>query len=424
MFFYSTNKKSPLVDFPTALFAGLAPDGGLYMPEKIPHFSPKERAALVGLSLPEVGLHVLQKWIDDIPEPQLKKIVTQSLRFPLPLQQVGEHTILELFHGPTKAFKDVAAGVLAQLFEYYLERDKKTLTILVATSGDTGGAIAQAFSDLKRVKVVILYPAGRVSALQEEQLTRVGANVRTLAVAGDFDACQSYVKQAFLDPDLAHLSLSSANSINIGRLLPQIIYYVWTYAQLPKEQLQFIIPSGNMGNVTAGLFAAKMGLPLSFVIATNENDVAVKYYQTGTFNKQKTRQTLSTAMDIGNPSNFVRLLALFQYDHQAFCKKIEAVKVTDQETIATIKHISQANKYLLDFHTAVAVTAATHRKHNRGRPIIIATAAPMKFASEIQQATDIVLDDSAEIKRLQKFPKRVTNVANSYQAIKKSLTQS
>lgn len=280
MKFYSTRNDARAVNIKTALFQGLAPDGGLYMPESIPQLTKKELEDTQ--TLHECAYKVLRKWIpeDDISEKDLLAIVKKSCTFPIPLISVGEYSFLELFHGPTLAFKDIAARVLAFLFEYYLKKDKGKMTIIVATSGDTGGAIAQAFSGMERVCVVVLYPFGKVSELQEEQLTRVGKNVLSIAVNGSFDDCQSYVKQAFKDPDLKKLGLSTANSINIGRLIPQIIYYVWAYIQSKDKKLRFCVPSGNMGDVTAGLLAKMMGVPVdSLIIATNENDIAVKYYK-------------------------------------------------------------------------------------------------------------------------------------------------
>src|SRR6266568_1173510 len=255
MKFYSTKEKAPDVDFKTALFEGLAPDGGLYMPRSIPKFARNE---LTGLqTLHDVGFFVLRKWIaaEEISDKELQKLVDSAFSFPIPLVPVGDVSVLELFHGPTMAFKDIAARVLARLFEHYLTKEKKNITILVATSGDTGGAIAQAFSGMERVRVVVLYPFGKVSELQEEQLTRVGENVVAIAVYGVFDECQSIVKKAFRDTDLHQLNLTSANSINIGRLIPQIIYYLWAFIQLQKKELRVVVPSGNMGNATAALFA-------------------------------------------------------------------------------------------------------------------------------------------------------------------------
>lgn len=419
MRFYSINHNTSFVDFKTALFSGLAPDGGLYMPESFPQFTEEEVASLPEKTLSQVGACVLEKWLPDIPQEDIQMITEESLNFPLPLARVGNHSVLELFHGPTMAFKDVAAGVLAQLFRYYLEKENKTMTILVATSGDTGGAIAQAFSGIERVRVVILFPKDRVSMLQEEQLTRVNKNVIPLEIDGNFDDCQAFVKQAFLDKELQRLNLSSANSINIGRLLPQIIYFVWAYVQRNKENLRFIVPSGNMGSVCAGLFAAKMGMPFNtFLIATNENDAVVQYYKTGIYKKKKTVQTLSTAMDIGNPSNFVRILELFRNNHKAFCKTVTTHKVSDSETKKTLVSVYEREKYIMDFHTAVGYAAAETLADSTLHSVILSTASPRKFAAEIGKETGIMIDDSAEIHALQQKPKRVMAVTNTYDAVK------
>jgi threonine synthase len=422
MKFYSTKKKSPEVDFKMALFQGLAPDGGLYMPCIIPEFTVKELEKMS--SLQEVGFGVLRKWIneEEIPNKDLKRIVNKSLTFPIPLVSLEDLSILELFHGPTLAFKDIAACVLAQLFEYFLKKDNKKITILVATSGDTGAAIAQAFAGLKQVKVVVLYPHGKVSELQEEQMVRAGKNVLAVAVEGVFDDCQAFVKRAFQDPDLKDSNLSSANSINIGRLIPQIIYYIWAYLQASEKKIQFVVPSGNMGNATAALLAHRMGMPLtSLVIATNENDVAVNYYQTGIYKTKNSVQTLSTAMDIGSPSNFERILELFDYDYSSFCKLVSAAKVTDKETINIIKRVYEAKKYLLDFHTAVAFCGAEKTQAFNQHTIVVSAASPLKFAKEIQKQTGIPVDNSLLIKNLEKREKHVIRISNDYNAIKKIL---
>ncbi len=419
MKFYSTKNKAIKVDFKTALFQGLAPDGGLYMPESIPQLSPSELKSLS--TLHDAGFTILRKWIDrdEISDDDLKNIVKRALNFPVPTVEVGEYAVLELFHGPTMAFKDFAAQVIAQLFEYFLKREKKNITILVATSGDTGGAMAQAFSGLSRIKLVILFPEGRVSELQEEQLTRVGENVLPIRIKGVFDNCQDYAKMAFQDPDLAKLNLSSANSINIGRLIPQIIYYAFTYAKSKSKNLQFVIPSGNMGNVTACLLAKKMGIPISsIVVATNENDAAVKYYKSGKYTPQETIQTLSNAMDIGSPNNFERILDLFDNDHQEFKKTLKAVKVSDKETIATIKKIYKKYNYLPDFHTAVALYAAGKIS---GDSIVVSTASPLKFAKEILRETGIKVDNTSQVDALRRHEKRVINCDNDYQSVKKIL---
>lgn len=424
MKFYSTKRKTPDVSFKTALFQGIAPDGGLYMPRSIPQFRAEELGKIV--SLQDAAFVVLRKWIDakEISDEDLQQIVSDSFTFPIPLVSVGDFSVLELFNGPTLAFKDIAARVLARLFEFYLKKEKRTLTILVATSGDTGGAIAQAFSGIKRVKVVILYPLGKVSTLQEEQLTRVGKNVLSIAIDGVFDECQQFVKQAFQDQDLKKFNVTSANSINIGRLIPQIIYYVWASRQVNFTPTRFVVPSGNMGNATACLLAQKMGIPISsLVIATNENDAAVSYYKTGIYEGKKTVQTLSTAMDIGKPNNFERILELFHFDHKEFKKFVNAVKVTDKENVSTIKSVYSLCTYLLDFHTAVGFCAAEKVADATMPTIVVSTASPLKFAKEMEEKISLYIDNTQLIKHLLKKKKLVITSENNYEKIKKLLVE-
>ena len=424
MKFYSTKKQSPEVDFKTALFQGIASDGGLYMPVSIPHVLPEELEKVS--TLQDAAFLVMRKWMspEDITDDDLQPLIQEAFSFPLPLVPVGDFSILELFHGPTMAFKDIAAGVLARLFGYYLGKEKREITILVATSGDTGGAIAQAFSGIKHVKVVVLYPVGKVSELQEEQLTRVGENVLSIAIDGCFDECQAFVKHAFQDPDLHKYNLSSANSINIGRLIPQIIYYMWASAQLKFASARFVVPSGNMGNATAALLAQRMGVPItSLVIATNENDVAVEYYQTGVYKNKKTVQTLSTAMDIGKPSNFERILELFDYDYDEFKQLITAVKVTDEETAATIKKVFAQQHYLMDFHTAVGYCAAEKTAVSELATIVVSTASPIKFAKEMEEETGITVDNTKVLETLRKKEKHVIHASSDYEEFKKILVE-
>lgn len=422
MKFYSTKKNSPDVDFKTAIYQGIAPDGGLYNPRSIPQFTKKELDEIK--TIHDAAYITLRKWIpkSDIPNHDLKLIVRNSFTFPIPIVTVGNFSILELFHGPTMAFKDIAGRVLARLFAYYLEKDKKTITVLVATSGDTGGAIAQAFSGVQNVTVVIIYPQGKVSELQEEQLTRTDKNVLSIAIEGDFDDCQEFIKRAFTDKDLQNLHLTSANSINIGRLLPQVIYYVWAYSLLKSKDIRFIIPSGNMGDATAALLALLMGIPIqSLIIATNENDMAVKYYNTGLIQRQKTVHTLSTAMDIGSPNNFERMLSMLDYNHEAFCKIISAVKVSDKDTVDTIKRIFSNEKYLMDFHTAVGYSAAEQVSATHSPSVVVSTAAPQKFAREIGSVTGISVDNTQILKKLRMKSKNVVYAGNNYAEIKKIL---
>lgn len=418
--YYSTNQQAPLANFEEALFNGLAPDGGLYYPTEFPQFSAAELADLRGASLAEVAYAVLHKWFHhEIPAEALRIIATEAQHFPIPLRQVGPYHILEVFHGPTKAFKDVAAQNLSRLMSHFLKSRNEQVTLLVATSGDTGGAIAHGFSNIDNIDVYVLFPKGRVSALQEEQLTRVAPNVHPLEIEGVFDDCQAMVKRAFNDPDLARLNLTSANSISIGRLIPQIIYYVAAYAQNPEAEIEFVVPSGNFGNLTGGLFARAMGLPFqSFIAATNQNDAAVRYYQTGAYEPRQTIQTLSNAMDVGNPSNFVRVLELFNHNHEAFKQVLQAYKTNDEETVATIKRVYETHGYLLDPHTAVGWLTAERHAHPEKETIIVATASPVKFAGEIKETTGIEVDDSAAIAALQTHEKRKTLLPNDYEAVK------
>ncbi|PIS13566.1 MAG: threonine synthase [Candidatus Tagabacteria bacterium CG09_land_8_20_14_0_10_41_14] len=422
MKFFSLNQNSPTVDFRQALLAGLAPDGGLYFPESFPQFSQKEISDLKNNSLPEAGFKVLSKWLEgEMDSSEIKEIADKALNFPIPLRKVGDFFILELFHGPTMAFKDIAARSLALLMSRVLQKENKKAVILVATSGDTGGAVAHGFANVPNIKVVALYPKGKVSRLQEEQLTRVSENVFSIEVDGVFDDCQALVKKALVDSELKNLNLSSANSISVGRLIPQIIYYVYTYAQMPMDTLEFVVPCGNFGNVCAGIFAKKMGLPFNkFLVANNENDEVYKYYQTGVFQAQQTVQTLSTAMDIGNPSNFARILKVFDNNHAAFKELIKVVEVTDLETAAAIKKVYTEQNYLLDPHTAVAWVAAEDGKNDFTK-IITSTASPIKFADSIKEYAGIEVDDSQAIVDLAKNPKRKIEIKNDYAELKSML---
>jgi threonine synthase len=310
---------------------------------------------------------------------------------------------------------------LSRLMSHFLQTTNQQINLLVATSGDTGGAIAHGFADVPHIRVHVLFPAGRVSQLQKEQLTRVADNVFPLEVAGVFDDCQALVKRAFNDPDLAGLNLTSANSISIGRLIPQIIYYVYAYAQLPREDLAFVVPSGNFGNLTGGLLARGMGLPFNrFVAATNVNDTAVRYFQTSHYDPHPTIPTLSNAMDVGNPSNFVRVLELLGHDHARFAELIHAYSATDEATVQTIQQVYDRFGYLLDPHTAVGWQVAAQNPDSLAgyTPIIVATADPLKFAQEITAVAGIPLDNSAALAPLRHRPARQTNLPADYDSFK------
>jgi threonine synthase len=418
MKFYSTNNRDLEADMQTAILEGLAPDGGLYYPQNINAFTAQELSDLKGKDLKYVAYHTLYKWFgNDIPEDKIKDIVNKASDFDIPIVAVSHQTLIELFHGPTMAFKDVAAKYLAQIMSFYLQKKQSHVNLLVATSGDTGGAIAQGFANVDNINVYVLFPKGKVSKLQEEQLTRVADNVISLEIDGVFDDCQHMVKKAFVDADLQHLNMTSANSISVGRIIPQIIYYVYAYAHSDSENIEFTIPSGNFGNLTAALFAKSMGIPITKLhAATNQNDLVVKYYNTGDYTPQQTISTLSNAMDVGNPSNFARILQYFDHDHSNFAKVIDAHKVSDQETIDTILEVYQSHGYLLDPHTAVAWTIAN--RINTNNNFIVSTASPIKFAQEIKNATGIDLDDSEQIAKLQSNDKRKKSLSNEYSAFK------
>ncbi len=398
--FVSTAGQAQAASLSTALFRGLAPDGGLYMPRSLPRFDPQELRSLVGMDWPELAFAVARKLLaQDVDADRLQEIVDQALNFPLPLQPLGDGTfVLELFHGPTLAFKDVGARFMAGLMAHYRGTDPEFLTILTATSGDTGGAVAHAFLDLPHIRVVVLFPDGKVTPRQERQFSTLGRNIRALAVQGDFDDCQRMVKACFRDQALREvMALTSANSINVGRLIPQTFYYFMAWARLQKEEaaenseLLFTVPSGNFGNLAAGLMAKAMGLPgVHFLAATNANDEVPEFLETGRFRPRPSRRTLSTAMDVGNPSNLDRILHLYNHDLNALRKDLKAWKVGDEDTLACIRRIRRERGYLLDPHSAVgwaAMERGLARDKGR-RGVLLATAHPAKFAEVVELAVE------------------------------------
>ena len=411
---------APGVSFGFALFEGIAPDGGLYVPESIPRWRPEELGRLPSMTLPDVGARVLQPFVDELDYDALLSIVQEALAFPIPLVEVEPGLCaLELFHGPTLAFKDVGARVMARLMAA-LFRGDKPLTILVATSGDTGSAVAHAFHDVPHTRVAILYPRGRVSPTQEAQLTMFNSeatNVRAYAAAGSFDDCQRLTKAAFADPVLSRrANLTSANSINIGRLLPQMIYYAHAAGQLAAKRMGgaqdrraavaqdrsaavaqdfspavFSTPSGNFGNLTAGLMAKRSGVNIGrFVAATNVNDVVPEYLATGRFEPRPSIHTLANAMDVGNPSNFDRLLWLYGIDLNAIRHDVTGSRHDDNEVRATIQKVYEERGYLLDPHSAIAYLGLVGRERQEGREgregqgVFLATAHPAKFAEVVE----------------------------------------
>lgn len=399
MRYRSTHRKNPAVSFREALFRGMAPDGGLYVPEEFPQLSPAMLDTLHTHSLQSLGEQILSSFIDEIPPHDLAVITQRAWNFSIPLVQLSDQLfLLELFHGPTLAFKDVGARFMAETLSYFLVQENHEITIVVATSGDTGSAVAHGFHNTPNIAVYILYPSGKISRLQEQQMTTLGGNIRAVEVAGTFDDCQRLVKQALADPEVVKArNLTTANSINIGRLLPQIVYYAWALSQLKAQQRgavpTVVVPSGNFGNLTAAAYAKALGLPIThFVAATNVNDVVPHYLETGTFTPRPSIQTLSNAMDVGNPSNLARLQALYQNNIDRMREEITAIRISDEETLDEIRRMYDQTRYIVDPHTAVGIAAARKYLDRKGvvTPLIIAaTAHPAKFPEIIEQALGV-----------------------------------
>ncbi len=401
MTFASTRSPGERVTFREAVFRGLAPDGGLYHPVERPDLSQLFRELPADASFRTVAERLIAALLPEIGDPAT--LAARAFPFGPRLTRATETIdILELFHGPSSAFKDFGASFLATVMEEFLQNEQQRAVVLTATSGDTGSAVARAFYGRRNLSVVVLYPSGRVSPLQEKQLTTLGGNITALEVKGSFDDCQRMVKEAFVDPDLsARLTLTSANSINLGRLLPQSFYYVWAWSRLRDRRLSFCVPSGNFGNLTAGLLAWQWGLPVSrFVAATNRNDVVPEYLKTSRFKPRTSVLTYSNAMDVGNPSNFERLLAIFGGSWERMREAIAEEVVTDEETVATIKGVHESLGLILDPHTAVGYLAAerflarpeVRRTADGTRPVhvvTLATAHPGKFLEIVEETIGV-----------------------------------
>ncbi len=391
----STNGRAPRVNFREALLQGLAPDGGLYIPIEWPEVSPGEFESWRALPFPSLAARLAQKFLTDEFAPDVtERLVRAALDFPVPLVPLSDGLfILELFHGPTLAFKDFGARFLGQFFGHLLATRGERATILVATSGDTGGAVAHGFAGVPGVRVVVLYPAGKVSPFQEAQMATLGGNVTAVRVPGAFDDCQRLVKSAFQDPALAKLRLSSANSINIGRLLPQSFYYVAGFlaaTRAPGARAVFSVPSGNLGDLTAGLIASRIGLPIRRLIAaTNANDVLPEFLATGVYRARPSVPTLSNAMDVGDPSNFSRVLHLCGGSVEGVRAQVEGILVDEDETRRAIRTAYARYHQVLDPHGAVGYAAAVRWTESAptldGPTIILETAHPAKFGDAIQQ---------------------------------------
>ena len=430
MKFYSINRKSAAVSLHEAVLRGLAPDGGLYMPEKILPLAKSFLRQLGSLSFQEISLHVARHLFgEDVPANILKKIIADAYPFDAPLVRLDEGLFtLELFHGPTLSFKDFAARFMARLMAYFIQDSQQELTVLVATSGDTGSAVAQGFLGVAGIRVVIVYPSGMVSEIQEKQLTTMGKNVTALNVQGSFDDCQRMVKQAFLDGEIQKkLMLASANSINIARLFPQTFYHVSCYAQLPDKTKPVVVsvPSGNFGNLTAGLLAKRMGLPIAmFVASTNENNVVPEYLRTGHFVPRPSRQTMSSAMDIGHPSNFIRMLELYGGDREAMKKDVYGASFSDEQTAAAMHEVFEKYGYVMDPHGAVGYLGLEQYLRSFGRPangIFIETAHPAKFVESVEQAIGQKVELPQALAACLKKEKKSVALPASFEALKEFL---
>jgi threonine synthase len=426
---YSTNNPSTRVSFKDAVFNSMPQDKGLYMPTVIPPLSDKFISHLDGYSLPEIAYHVAQNLIgDDIPADDLHAIIHDAINFYAPIVKLDDKVyVLELFHGPSLAFKDFGARFMSRVMSYFLQEGEKQLDVLVATSGDTGGAVALGFLGVPNTRVTILYPKGKVSGIQEQQLTTNGQNIRALEVDGTFDDCQAIVKQAFTDPELnTRFRLTSANSINIARLIPQTFYYFNAYAQALRagySKVVFSVPSGNFGNIGAGLLAWKMGLPVQhFIAATNANDTVPAFLKTGEYSPKPSVATISNAMDVGNPSNWVRIAELFKANPEALKTLVTGYSYNDEQTLEAIKTVHRRYNYVLCPHTAIAWQALTdwQQEHTDKDTIgvFLSTAHPCKFPDVLPPEIAKTVTIPEQVQELQGKHKQAVELDNDFAAFK------
>lgn len=430
MKYYNLKNKEEVVDFQAAAIKGQGKEKGLFFPETIPQFDKEFIENLHQFSDEEIAFQCMKDFVgDEIPLDILKQIVSETINFDIPLKKINENIYsLELFHGSTLAFKDVGARFMSRCLSYFLKNENKKVTVLVATSGDTGGAVANGFYKTPGIDVVILYPKNRVSRVQEKQLTALGENISALEVAGSFDDCQSLVKQAFSDEEInSNLFLTSANSINVARWLPQQIYYLLALKQWQKSEKEnpvICVPSGNFGNICAGLLAHFRGLPAEhFIAACNENDVIPKYLETQKLEVKDTVATLSNAMDVGNPSNFVRILELFGNQFENLKNKISGYSIDDEKTLQTIKKVYEKYNYILEPHSAVAYTAMEqYLKENPDKKgFILGTAHPVKFPDAVEKAAQIKIGLPETLEDLMKKEKKSIEIQPDFAELKRFL---
>lgn len=428
---YSTkNNRSHSVSFEQALFKGLPEDNGLYLPAKIPILPDSFWRNIDNLSFQDIAFEMTSELIgDEIPKDELLSIISAAFDFPIIQHSLNKHLYcLELFHGPSLAFKDFGARFMATVMAHFLNRKQKSINILVATSGDTGSAVAQGFLNVPGIHVTILYPSGKVSPLQEKQLTTLGGNVTAIEVNGVFDDCQSLVKSAFLDQSInKKINLSSANSINIGRLIPQSLYYAESFARLKHtgRPIVFSVPSGNFGNLCGGLIAYKMGLPAKhFIAATNINNVVPKYLSTGVFQVRPSKTTLSNAMDVGNPSNFPRMIALLDNNYTDLVKIVKGCMATDKETIDAIKNVFNEYDYMVCPHTAIALKCAidySSISKSDDNIVALGTAHPAKFKKTVDKALSCDMNLPMPLKKIKDRKKSAILMENDYDTFRRLL---
>lgn len=432
MRYYSLNDNSNTATFSEAVIRGLAPDRGLYFPKNIQRLSNDFLNHFAEKSPVEIGLEVMRQFVgDSIPEARLEQIVADTLCFDFPIVPLSDNVAtLELFHGPTMAFKDVGGRFMARSIGYFNEQNPKKVTVLVATSGDTGGAVASGFLGIEGTEVIILYPKGKVSKIQELQLTTNGNNIKAVEVDGVFDDCQEMVKTAFLDDDLNKVyNLTSANSINVARWLPQSFYFFFAYQQLLQKgfnkDLVFSVPSGNFGNICAGIVAKQLGLPVHhFVASTNSNDTVPRYLQTQKYSPLPSKQTISNAMDVGNPSNFIRIQNLFNNNFDALKQQFSSYAFNDDETREALKALYEKYNYIADPHGAVGYLGLQEymQENPNAYGVFLETAHPIKFRDSVEETLGVTLDIPTQIQHiLDKTPEKTS--LKGYEAFKEYLLQ-
>ena len=430
MNYYSLNKNAPNVSFREAVVKGLAPDKGLYFPESITPLEEDFFNHIEYFSNNEIAYEVIKQFVgDEIPEAELKQIIEETLSFDFPIVKIKKNIAsLELFHGPTMAFKDVGARFMARCFRAFNKNENaEKVTVLVATSGDTGGAVASGFLGVDGVDVVILYPSGKVSDVQEKQLTALGQNIKALEVNGTFDDCQAMVKTAFLDTEItSQRNLTSANSINIARWLPQMFYFFFAYKQLKnkKKDLVFSVPSGNFGNICAGVMAQQLGLPVKqFIASTNVNDIVPNYLKTGVYTPKPSKQTISNAMDVGDPSNFIRIQEIYKNEDTLLKENLTSYSFSDDETREAMKEIKKKSGYIADPHGAVGYLGLKkYLKKNKGQGLFLETAHPVKFLDVVEPVLNETIEFPPQILEVMDKEKIAVEIS-TYEELKKYLLE-